>query len=127
MYDGMFNVDPISNSNGIRRAYMVAALHPNPQAVLEIGLASGSWSRVLMAYPAVKSITIVEINPGYLDLVRQYEPQRDLLTASNVQINIDDGRRWLMRHPEAKFDFILQNTTWHWRDHITNLDRKSVV
>jgi spermidine synthase len=34
---------------------------------------------------------------------------------------VDDGRRWLNRHPDAKFDFILMNTTFHFRDHVTNL------
>jgi spermidine synthase len=29
---------------------------------------------------------------------------------------IDDGRRWLRRHPEAKFDAIVMNTTHHWRE-----------
>lgn len=121
MYDGNFNVDPYWNSNGIDRAYMIAALHPDPQEVLEIGLASGSWSRVLAAYGPVKKHTIVEINPGYLPLIARYSPQKDLLSDPKVQIVIDDGRRWLKRHPENRFDFILQNTTWHWRSQITNL------
>jgi len=34
---------------------------------------------------------------------------------------IDDGRRWLARNPERKFDFIVQNTTFNWRAHTTNL------
>ena len=34
---------------------------------------------------------------------------------------IDDGRRWLNRNPDRKFDFILINTTFHWRENITNL------
>jgi spermidine synthase len=33
----------------------------------------------------------------------------------------DDGRRWLNRHPDEKFDFILMNTTYHWRSMLTNL------
>ena len=38
-----------------------------------------------------------------------------------MTIHIDDGRRWLNRNPDVKFDLILQNTTYHWRSHITNL------
>ncbi|HIE69724.1 MAG TPA: hypothetical protein EYP98_05890, partial [Planctomycetes bacterium] len=30
-------------------------------------------------------------------------------------------RRWLVRNPDRKFDFILMNTTFHWRSQITNL------
>src|ERR687883_626729 len=34
---------------------------------------------------------------------------------------IDDGRRWLRRHPEERFDAIVQNTTHHFRANVTNL------
>jgi len=34
-YDGRFNLDPVLNSNGIRRTYMITALHPNPTEVLD--------------------------------------------------------------------------------------------
>ena len=63
VYDGRFNLDPVSNSNGIRRAYLIAALHPDPQDVLEVGLSSGSWSRVLADHERVRRLTIFEINP----------------------------------------------------------------
>jgi spermidine synthase len=121
MYDGNFNVDPVLDVNTITRAYMIAALHPRPEEVLEVGLASGSWSRVMAAYGPVKRHVIVEISPGYLGLIGQYLPQKDLLVDPKVNIAIDDGRRWLKRHPEQKFDFILQNTTWHFRSSASNL------
>ncbi len=121
VYDGMFTTDPVLDANGIKRAYMVAALHPNPQTVLEIGLASASWARVLAQYPPVSKITVVEINPGYLDIIKHYPEQATILSDPRITIHIDDGRRWLKRNPSAKFDFMLQNTTWHWRSHATNL------
>jgi spermidine synthase len=120
-YDGRYNVDPIGNANEITRAYMVAALHPEPRDVLEIGLSTGSWARVLADHDAVQTLTSVEINPGYVELIRKYPIVSSLLKDPKVTIHVDDGRRWLNRHPEAKFDFILMNTTWHWRDHVTNL------
>jgi spermidine synthase len=121
IYDGNFNVDPWLDTNGITRAYLIAALHNNPKRILEIGLASGSWSRVLSAYDPVEYITSIEINPGYLKLIAHYPDAAPLLTDPKRTIQIDDGRRWLLRHPNEKFDFILQNTTFHWRDHATNL------
>jgi spermidine synthase len=38
-----------------------------------------------------------------------------------VLITIDDGRRWLVRNPLEKFDAIVMNTTFHWRNHASNL------
>jgi len=34
---------------------------------------------------------------------------------------IDDGRRWLRRNPEARFDLIVENASMHWRAHATHL------
>jgi spermidine synthase len=121
VYDGGFNVSPVTDWNGITRAYMMAALHPAPEDVLEIGLSSGSWAWVLAAHPAVKHLTVVEINPGYPVVVDRYRPNRDILTDPRVRVETDDGRRWLKRHPDSRFDFILMNTTNHWRSNLTDL------
>jgi len=44
-----------------------------------------------------------------------------LLENPKFSVAIDDGRRWLRRHPDRKFDAIVMNTTWNWRAHTTNL------
>jgi spermidine synthase len=120
-YDGKFNLDPVTNSNRIRRAYMFSALHRNPEEVLVIGLASGSWAKVTADYPLVKKITIVEINPGYLQVIPYYPHINTLFDDLRSIVYIDDGRRWLNRNPDKKFDFILMNNTFHWREGSTNL------
>ena len=53
--------------------------------------------------------------------LKRYPEQSSLLDDPKVTLHVDDGRRWLNRNPEAKFDLILQNTTFYWRSHITNL------
>jgi spermidine synthase len=121
VYDGRYNVDPVDNTNGIRRAFMVAALHPRPEKVLEIGLSTGSWARVVADHDLVSAFKSIEINPGYLELLRKYPAVSSLLYDAKVRIVLDDGRRWLNRHPGEKFDFILMNASFHWRDHATNL------
>jgi predicted membrane-bound spermidine synthase len=130
IYDGRFNVDPLLRDelvdpywsvNVIERAYMMAALHPQPSEVLEIGLSSGSWSRVISDHEAVQHLTVVEINPDYVDLLDKYPESATVKHDPRVDIVVDDGRRWLRRHPDARFDFILMNTSYHWRDHCTNL------
>lgn len=120
-YDGQFRIDPLNDSNGLFRGFAVAALHPNPQHVLVIGLSSGSWAQVLVNHPRVMDATIVEINPGYLPLIRQRPIVASLLRNPRAHIEIDDGRRWLVSHPDARFDFILMNTTHNWRANVTNL------
>ena len=65
MYDGKFNTDLKHDSNGIVRPYALSLFHPAPRDVLMIGLSSGSWAQVIASNPAVASLTIIEINPGY--------------------------------------------------------------
>jgi spermidine synthase len=120
-YDGRFNTDLVHDSNGIFRAFAIAGFHSKPTNVLVIGLSSGSWAQVLANHPEVKKMTIVEINPGYLSLIRQRPAVASLLKNSKVDIIIDDGRRWLSGHPDRKFDLILMNTTFNWRANTSNL------
>lgn len=121
IYDGKFSIDPRLNSNGITRAYMVAALHPRPENILMIGLSSGSWAKVITHYADLKHLTAVEINPGYLQLIGRYPEIAPLLSDPRVTIDIDDGRRWLNRNPGTRYDLIVMNTTFHWREGSTNL------
>jgi spermidine synthase len=121
MYDGAFNTGILHDSNLVIRAYAIAAFHPNPQKILVIGLGSGSWAQIIAHFPTVQSMTIVEINPGYLPLIAKYPEVSSLLHNPKVNIVIDDGRRWLMRNPNAQFDVIVMNTTFHWRAHAANL------
>jgi spermidine synthase len=121
VYDGRFNVDPELNSNGIQRGYLIAGLHPGPGNVLEIGLASASWTRVMAGYEAVERLTVIEINPGYLEVVRHYPDQGSVLTDPKVDVRIDDGRRFLLRNPDLRFDLIVQNASFYWRSHATSL------
>ncbi len=120
-YDGCFNTDILHDSNGLFRAYAFAGMHPAPKHVLMIGLASGSWAQVIANDPSVEDFTIVEINDGYLPLIARYADVRSLPGNPRVHIVIDDGRRWLVAHPDRSFDFIVMNTSFHWRANNTNL------
>lgn len=121
VYDGAFSTDPVNDRNGIYRAYALAGLHPAPRRVLFIGLGSGSWAQVLANLPGVERVTVVEINPGYLQLIRAHPEVASLLRNPRFELVIDDARRWLARHPERSFDAIIANVTFHWREHATNL------
>jgi len=120
VYDGKFSVDPVDDVNDIVRAYGVFALHEAPRSVLLVGLGSGSWAQVLVHHPTVERLVAVEINRGYLEVIAEEPVVNSLLDNPKVEIVVDDGRRWLNRTEET-FDVIVQNTTYHWRAHITNL------
>ena len=111
MYDGHFNVDLKHDNNGIVRPYALSLFHPVPRDVLMIGLSSGSWAQVVANNPAVRTLTVIEINPGYLKLIAQEPEVASLLINPKVTIVTDDGRRWLNLNPERHFDAIVSNTT----------------
>jgi spermidine synthase len=121
VYDGYFRIDPSHDANLIVRALILSAIHPAPKRILMIGLSSGSWGQVFANHPQVESLDVVEINPGYLQLIPQYPVVRSLLQNPKVHIYVDDGRRWLIAHPEAHYDAIICNSTYFWRDHSTGL------
>lgn len=121
MYDGAFNTDIKHDRNGIIRPYTLSLFHPAPREVLMIGLASGSWAQVIANNPEVASLTIVEINRGYLEIIAKQDDVKSVLANPKVKIIEDDGRRWLSHHPEAHFDAVIVNTTWHFRANASNL------
>ncbi len=114
-YDGRINVDMGRNSNMLDRAYLMAVLHKAPRRVLVIGLSTGAWTRAILGFPGVERVDVVEINPGYRELISRYPDVAPLLSDPRVHIHIDDGRRWLRAQPQAQYDLIFQNTTFHWR------------
>jgi hypothetical protein len=96
-------------------------MHPNPEKVLIVGLSGGSWAQITAANPNVKQVTCVEINHSYREVIASHPVVASLLKNPKVEIIIDDGRRWLERNPDRKFDAILMNTTHHFREFAGNL------
>lgn len=121
IYDGRATADVDVNANRLDRVYMLALAHPRPRRVLVVGMSTGAWTRALQGFPDVERIDVVEINPAYLRLIERYADLEPVLRDPRVHIHIDDGRRWLKRHPDERFDLIVQNTTYHWRANSTNV------
>ena len=121
VYDGMASVDVDSNPNRLDRLYLLALLQPHPRRVLVIGMSAGSWVRALEGFAELERIEIVEINPGYVDLIRAYPQLNPLFADPRLRLHIDDGRRWLKRNPKERYDLIVQNTTYYWRANSDNL------
>jgi spermidine synthase len=121
MYDGQFNIGLDTGANNIERAYAIALYHPAPRRVLVIGMSSGSWSQVIANWDSVQSVTIVEINPGYARLIAERSIVASLLHNPKVTLVIDDGRRWLRRNPQERFDAVIANTSIHFRANASNV------
>lgn len=119
-YDGKVELS-LRDWRWIVRPYALSAFHPAPREVLLIGLSSGVWARIVASNPAVESLTVVEINRGYIELIEGMARVRSLLRDPRVTIDIDDGRRWLRRNPERKFDAVVFNVTHHWRAYAANV------
>lgn len=117
----MIATDMRDDQNVLIRPISLSLFHPDPQDVLMIGLGTGAWAQIVVNHPSVKHLTVVEINPGYLGIIQRYPAVASLLSNPKVKIVIDDGRRWLNRHPDLRFDAIVQNTTWYYRPNVTNL------
>ncbi|NRA96069.1 MAG: hypothetical protein HRU14_07655 [Planctomycetes bacterium] len=121
MYDGKINTDLTTDRNSVYRPWSLLGADREYRHVLVVGLSMGSWAQVIAHFPGLEKLTIVEINGGYLDLIPLFPEVAGLLDNDRVEIIVDDGRRWLNRHPDVRFDAIVQNTTYHWRAHMTNL------
>ena len=121
VYDGRLNANMTINYNGLDRGLVLLGMHAHPERVLLVGLSAGAWARVLTSSQAIKQMTVVEINPGYLEVIAKYPEVAPVLSDPRVKIVIDDGRRWLRSHKKEKFDLIVQNTTFSWRAYSANL------
>ncbi|MBF0454074.1 MAG: spermidine synthase [Magnetococcales bacterium] len=107
--------------NNVVSSYVPAAFHPAIKKVLLVGMSSGAHAQVLANLPELEKMTIIEINPGYLEVTRQFPEIASLMDNPKVEIIINDGRRWLQANPEEKFDLIYMNNTHHWRSFNSNL------
>jgi len=121
-YDGVISTSLSPKKNPeIENAYLAFLFYPDVKDILEIGLSTGSWAQVLVNGPFVKTLTSVEINPGYLDLISRHDDVKSLLQNEKFTAVVDDGRRWLRCNRDRKFDMIIMNTTFYWRNHATDL------
>ncbi len=121
MYDGVFKIAPIDGGADVTRPYALSLVHAAPKDVLMIGMGSGSWAQIVANNPHVETLTIVEINPGYAQLIAEEPLVASVLDNPKVRLIHDDGRRWLKKQSAARFDAVIANATWHFRANATNL------
>jgi len=121
IYDGYLGTE-LSPESWMVRPYFLSAVVEQPKDILMIGLSGGTWAQIISSHPQVEHVSAVEINAAYHErVIPQVESTKSILNNSKVNIIVDDGRRWLRRHPERKFDAVIVNTTFHWREHASSL------
>jgi predicted membrane-bound spermidine synthase len=120
VFDGWVLTD-IHQTDTVVQPLSLSLFHPNPKDVLEIGMSGGAWSEIISNHPQVQHQVIVEINPGYVEIVRRHPEVSGFLKNPKVELVIDDGRRWMLAHRDRKFDLIVMDTIYHWRAHATSL------
>ncbi len=119
-FDGWMTTD-VHETNLLLRPLALSLLHPDPKEVLEVGLSGGAWCEIISNHPQLQRQVVIEINPGYLEVIKRYPMVAPILHNPKVEIVIDDGRRWMERNRGQKFDVIVMDTIYYWRAHATNL------
>jgi predicted membrane-bound spermidine synthase len=126
MFDGYLRTE-LTKGTWLVRPYSLSLFHPAPRRVLQIGVSGGAWANVLVNNPEVETLIGVEINRRYLDVMADHPTVSPILSHAKATLVIDDGRRWMLRNPDEKFDAIVINTTWHYRSFASNLLSKEFM
>lgn len=120
VFDGWVTTD-IHQTDTVIEPLTLSLFHQDPKEVLEVGMSGGAWSEIISNHPQLEKQVIIEINPGYVQVVRRYPAVAPFPSNPKVELVIDDGRRWMLRNRQRKFDMIVMDTIYHWRAHATNL------
>lgn len=95
-------------------------LHPDPKKVLVIGLGSGSTMAAVAAYP-VEKIDGVELEKAVVEASDFFKDlNRDVLKDPRVHMIVNDGRNFVLLHPE-KYDVIISEPSNPWMAGVANL------
>jgi spermidine synthase len=94
-------------------AHVPLLLHPDPQDVCVIGLASGMTLGSAACYP-VKTLDCVEIAPAMVEACRWFDPwNRHVLDDPRVRIILNDGRNHLAMTAK-RYDVIISEPSNPW-------------
>ena len=86
--------------------------HPNPEKVLIIGGGDGGILREILRYKSVESATMVEIDPGVIDLCKEYLPMinNGAFEDSRTNLIIADGASFV-KETDKKFDVVIVDSS----------------
>ena len=109
----LINGDFMSGTSNYARRYMRLAAHipallaaEPPRSGLVICFGVGITLEALTLHPTLERATVVELSQEVLASSRFFEEGRRMLADPRVHAVVEDGRQYLLRHPEARFDVI---------------------
>jgi spermidine synthase len=120
MYDGYLEYN-LRAGSWLLRPFSLSLFHPAPRRILVVGVSGGAWTAILAAHPQAESVKAVEINKQYRQVIEDHPGMRHILANPRLELIFDDGRRWLMRNPDVRFDAVVMNTTYHYRSYVSGL------
>lgn len=109
----------LGNSSGargeLRQGHLPLLLHPEPNNVLFLGLATGITASAALLHPGVEQIKVVELIPEVVEAAKHFEAfNQDIVNHSRVQVITNDARHYLYAS-DRRFDVIVSDlfVPWH--------------
>ena len=98
-----------------------AALHPNPQRAMVIGLGTGSTAGWLAAVPSIRRVDAVELERAILRVAQDCAAvNQNALANPKLHVTVGDGRELLLTTRE-KYDLIASEPSNPYRAGVANL------
>ncbi len=89
-------------------------LHPNPRTVLVVGAGAGMTAGATVIHPSVERVTLVELEPKVLGVVRAFASFNHALLANpRLKVIMNDGRNHLLTTSE-RYDVITADPIHPW-------------
>jgi spermidine synthase len=98
----------------VRQGRLPLLLHPEPERVAFIGVATGITTSAVLDFP-VERVVAIELVPGVVEVLPDFEPwNRSFFRDGRVEIVVADGRNHL-RGTSEQFDVIVSDlfVPWH--------------
>jgi len=92
-----------ADDQAAEQALLPLLAHPAPRRVLVLGLPAPLTLKRLLAYPGLKELTCVELDPALPRLLAPQLPARD----PRLALICADPRQWVESAPAASFDAVL--------------------
>lgn len=97
-----------------RQSRIPLLIHPDPERVFYLGLATGITASEALLHPAVEDITIVELIPQVAEAAKHFrDANLGLLTDDRVKLIVGDARHEL-RHSQETYDLIISDLFVPW-------------